>query len=206
MFKSILLTFPLSCFLFIFYIKISRAIYCVFVFSIWECLTFEIWIIFLPSTQFIPLTINFHLIFQLSADLNPSCPSDVCSIDEEDSKITLVHIKADGDNDTLHYIWDLSRQPSVLVALCERNTNVTFEWNSTFKDVSRINFTTKPKYTMSFVLTKVSSIRFVHYYRVFFQSLGPLSNWTFIWHHVLLIMRIFLKRFSFLTMTKIKHG
>lgn len=161
---------------------------------------------FFPSTQFIPLTINFHLIFQLSADLNPSCPSDVCSIDEEDSKITLVHIKADGENDTLHYIWDLSRQPSVLVALCERNTNVTFEWNSTFKDVSRINFTTKPKYTMSFVLTKVSSIRFVHYYRVFFQSLGPLSNWTFIWHHVLLIMRIFLKRFSFLTMTKIKHG
>lgn len=119
------------------------------------------------------------MIFQLSADLNPSCPSDVCSNDEEDSKITLIHIKADGDNDTIHYIWDLSRQPSVLVALCERNTNVTFEWNNTFKDVSRINFKTKPKYTMSFVLTKVSSIQFVHYYRVFFQSLGPLSNWTF---------------------------
>lgn len=30
-FKSILLTFPLSCVLFIFYIKISRALYCIYV-------------------------------------------------------------------------------------------------------------------------------------------------------------------------------
>lgn len=92
----------------------------------------------------------------MSAVLNPNCPTTVCPPNEDD-KITLIHIKADGDNDTLHYIWDLTRQPTVLVALCERGTNVTIQWDKLLKDAGAVNFTTKPKYTMSFVLTKVSA-------------------------------------------------
>lgn len=69
---------------------------------------------------------------------------------------TVVHVRAIGDNDTLHYIWDLNRQPSVLVALTELDVNVTIDWDSLSKDVSRLTFSTKPKYTMSFILTKVS--------------------------------------------------
>lgn len=74
----------------------------------------------------------------------------------ENNKTTLIHVQADGENDTLHYIWDLTRQPTILVALCEKNTNVTIDWDKTFNDAGTINFTSKPKYTMTFVLTKVS--------------------------------------------------
>lgn len=81
-------------------------------------------------------------------------------------------MKAEGEKDTLHYIWDLNRQPSVLVALCERDTNVTINWNKAFMDADTVNFTTKPKYTMSFVLTKVSN----HY---FLLDARPFENVTF---------------------------
>lgn len=80
----------------------------------------------------------------------------MCGSDDSNNKTTLIHVQADGDNDTLHYIWDLTRQPTILVALCEKNTNVTIEWKKTLKDAGTIKFSTKPKYTMSFVLTKVS--------------------------------------------------
>lgn len=102
------------------------------------------------------------LFYQLTAQLNPNCPSSICDNDnknENDSnETTLIHVKAEGENDTLHYIWDLSRQPSVLVALCDRNTNITIKWNKTLKNADAIEFTTKPMYTMSFVLTKVSNM------------------------------------------------
>lgn len=81
----------------------------------------------------------------------------MCGNDELNNKTTLIHVQADGDNDTLHYIWDLTRQPTILVALCEKNTNVTIEWTKTLRDADSVKFSTKPKYSMAFVLTKVSS-------------------------------------------------
>lgn len=89
-----------------------------------------------------------------------------------------------GENDTLHYVWDLSRQPSVLVALCERDANVSINWNET--DVKTVQFTIKPKYTMSFVLTKVSNDFF---FRPFFQYMRDCvahkSSHVFLYHNVI---------------------
>lgn len=76
--------------------------------------------------------------------------------EDVNNKTTLIHIQATGENDTLHYIWDLTRQPTVLVARCAKDTNITIHWNKTLKDVDSVVFTPKPKYTMAFVLTKVS--------------------------------------------------
>lgn len=98
----------------------------------------------------------FIFFFQLSAQLNPNCPASICKNEEVTEKITLIHVQADGDNDTLHYIWDLTRQPSILVALCDRNTTANIQWNKSLNDVNAVEFSSKPKYTMSFVLTKVS--------------------------------------------------
>lgn len=94
--------------------------------------------------------------------MNPGCPLDICN--EDDDTKTLIHVKADGDNDTLHYIWDFNRQPTVLVALTERNSNLTIKWNQISKDAGTVTFSSKPKYTMSFVLTKVS--KFLHLFVV----------------------------------------
>lgn len=94
--------------------------------------------------------------------MNPNCPKSICENENDDENITLIHVQADGDNDTLHYIWDFSnRPPTVLVTLCERNTNVTIVWNERFKDVDDIHFIPKPKYMMAFLLTKVSN-NFIH--------------------------------------------
>lgn len=100
--------------------------------------------------------------------MNPGCPSDNCNNDE---LITLIHVRADGDNDTLHYIWDFNRQPSILVALTELNTNVTIKWDQFSNDANLLTFSNKPKYTMSFILTKVSGMhtRCTHYFSPFFM-------------------------------------
>lgn len=94
----------------------------------------------------------------MKAELNPECPPKICKNSEngDDETKTLVHITADGENDTLHYIWDFTRQPSVLVALTEHNTNISIKWNQLLTDANVLTFSKTPKYTMSFVLTKVS--------------------------------------------------
>lgn len=81
----------------------------------------------------------------------------MCKNEEINNRTTLIHVKADGDNDTLHYIWDLTRQPTILVVLCEKNTTVTMNWTMTPISLDTIVFSPEPKYTMSFALTKVSS-------------------------------------------------
>lgn len=78
--------------------------------------------------------------------------------DINDDSRTLFYVKANGPNDTLHYIWNFNRQPSVLVALTQLNANVTFKWNKKTKDTEQLTFSEEPKYTMSFVLTKVSKV------------------------------------------------
>lgn len=78
----------------------------------------------------------------------------------EYNETTLVHVKADGDNDTLHYVWDFTQQPTILIALCDKNTSVTFNWTTnTLVSLDKIEFSPKPIYTMSFVLTKVRHSR-----------------------------------------------
>lgn len=88
--------------------------------------------------------------FQLETSLNPNW-------DINDDSRTLFYVKANGQHDTLHYIWNFNRQPSVLVALTQLNANVSFKWNHQTKDTEQLTFSEKPKYTMSFVLTKVST-------------------------------------------------
>lgn len=96
---------------------------------------------------------------QLNAHLNPGCPPTICNGDDDNwnETQTVIHIKADGEHDTLHYIWDFRKQPSVLVALTESNTTMNIKWEQFVNDApSVLEFSNKPKYTMSFVLSKVS--------------------------------------------------
>lgn len=108
---------------------------------------------------------NVNLLFsQLKTFLNPGCPSTICKSGPEHDAKTLIHIKADGENDSLHYVWDfVNGQPTVLVALTELNTNVAINWDQlTNKTPNVLTFSTVPKYTMSFILTKVSALTTIH--------------------------------------------
>lgn len=94
---------------------------------------------------------------QLNARLNPGCPPTICNDDDGKHNQTVIHIEADAEYDTLHYIWDFRKQPSVLVALTKPNTTMNIKWERFLNDSpSVLEFSNEPTYTMSFVLTKVS--------------------------------------------------
>lgn len=97
--------------------------------------------------------------------MNPGCPIYICrDINGDDFKnTTVIHVKADGPSNSLHYIWDLraNHTPSVLVALTELNTSLIIEWESFLNSVDTPNtvaFSNEPVYTMTFLFTKVSYI------------------------------------------------
>lgn len=93
----------------------------------------------------------------MSAQLNPGCPNCKDENGDEINTTTVIHIQADGESDTLHYIWDLRHTPSVLVALTALNTNVTIEWENFNNDTpNSVSFSNKPIYTTTFLFTKVS--------------------------------------------------
>lgn len=74
------------------------------------------------------------------------------------NETTLVHIVANGDNDQLHYIWDFTRRPSILVTQTERNANLTIDWKHLPSHGTAIRFSHQPKYSMAFILSKVSCL------------------------------------------------
>lgn len=54
---------------------------------------------------------------------NPDCPSDL-----DCDKLMVLHIKADGDSDRLHYIYDFTGKPSVLIAKGDKNSSLQIDW------------------------------------------------------------------------------
>ncbi|KAJ6635881.1 Glycosylated lysosomal membrane protein [Pseudolycoriella hygida] len=92
----------------------------------------------------------------LNAQLNPNCPPVVC-MNNDESTITVVHISAVGEHDTLHYLWDFTGKPSVLIALTSPITNLTINWeNFILNDPENsVIFSTKPIYTSTVVMNRL---------------------------------------------------
>lgn len=92
--------------------------------------------------------------FQLSARLNPDCPEDICTPDG--NALTLIHIRADSDLDTIHYVWDFTGKPTILVALTRKNASLKINWND-FMDAkpSSVQFSETPIYTFMTVINRV---------------------------------------------------
>ena len=92
----------------------------------------------------------------MDAQLNPGCPPEICLNNNDPNAITVVHISSDGRNDTLHYVWDFTGKPSILIALTPLNTNLTINWKNFMDDEENsIEFSTKPIYTSTAVMNRV---------------------------------------------------
>lgn len=97
---------------------------------------------------------------QLDAQLNPGCPIEFCENNNDPNIITVVHISSNGQHDTLHYVWDFTGKPSVLIALTSPNTNLTINWQNFMDDKpDSIEFSTKPIYTSTVVMNRVSKLK-----------------------------------------------
>ncbi|XP_021938342.1 glycosylated lysosomal membrane protein-like isoform X2 [Zootermopsis nevadensis] len=87
----------------------------------------------------------------LSMFHNPGCEHPInCS------SFKVGYVKAEGPNDTLHYLWDFTQKPSILVAAAPAGSNLTISW-SQFKagNNKSIMFSEEPVYSFGIVLDRI---------------------------------------------------
>ncbi|XP_054288517.1 glycosylated lysosomal membrane protein-like [Macrosteles quadrilineatus] len=88
---------------------------------------------------------------KITAKLNPGCDNPSLCKDA-----ILVHVKAEGLNDTLHHIWDFTWKPSLLLALTEKNTTLNIQWSPFLAgNEDAVKFDSVPKYVYGVVLDKM---------------------------------------------------
>ncbi|XP_049791117.1 glycosylated lysosomal membrane protein-like [Schistocerca nitens] len=89
---------------------------------------------------------------RISSELNPHCTLAQCNT----SHYSVVYVKAEGPNDTLHYVWDLTAKPSVLLALTDKDSNLTIDWRGFIDgEDGSLTFSTDPLYSFGIIIDKV---------------------------------------------------
>lgn len=84
----------------------------------------------------------------MSYSKNPGC---------ESFEISLYYVRAEGPNDTLHYLWDFTNKPTVFLALTDPKDNLTVNCvEFALSQSNAFNFTQTPKYVFFLLLNKVS--------------------------------------------------
>jgi hypothetical protein len=68
-----------------------------------------------------------------------------------------VYVKAEGLFDTLHYLWDFTQKPSILVVATPITSDLSISWGQ-FKGENNksVTFSEDPVYSFGIVLDKVS--------------------------------------------------
>jgi len=66
----------------------------------------------------------------------------------------LTYIRADGENDTVHFVLDATLKPSLVIIVT--NKNAVIQVNYTSERENSINFTETPLYTFASVFNNVS--------------------------------------------------
>ncbi|XP_076621100.1 glycosylated lysosomal membrane protein isoform X2 [Colletes latitarsis] len=83
--------------------------------------------------------------------LNPDCGT-LC----KKRNLTTLYLRADGPNDTLHYLWDFGGNPSILLALTPPSASINITWEDFIeKKKNSILFSEKPIYTFGIVINKI---------------------------------------------------
>ncbi|KAK9507482.1 hypothetical protein O3M35_007334 [Rhynocoris fuscipes] len=82
---------------------------------------------------------------------NPGCTHQC------DNSTILVHVTADGINDTLHHIWDFTSKPTVFLALTPPNTELTIDWDNFLWNgkPGSVKFSNEVTYSFSVVFDKI---------------------------------------------------
>lgn len=86
---------------------------------------------------------------QITADLNPGC--DAC----DNATISLVHVRAIGAYDELHYLWDFTGRPAVMLLRFDGITtpvNMTIDWPAFWDGRASVKFSREPQYYFGIVL------------------------------------------------------
>jgi len=70
---------------------------------------------------------------------------------------TVIHIRSEGKNDTIHYILSLLEKPSFLVAVTEPSANISIDWDKLMEGSfdKCIDFHPKPTFSYGFTINRV---------------------------------------------------
>lgn len=93
---------------------------------------------------------------QLYVVLNPYCDVSDCDTSLTGST-NLIYIRANGENDTIHYLWSTVGSLSMLIARTDLKTNLIVDWESFLSGncSQSISFSSPPYYTAAVVFTKL---------------------------------------------------
>lgn len=90
---------------------------------------------------------------KLSVALNPDCDRQIGGECED---ITFVHVKAEGADSVLNYLWDFTGTPSFFLAKTDKNTSLYIDWSNFLNGVSNtVSFSSEPEYVFSTVISKI---------------------------------------------------
>lgn len=79
-----------------------------------------------------------------------------CGVRCKEKNVTTIYLRADGPNDTLHYLWDFDGNPSILLALTSTSTYLNISWDDYLvKKQNSVTFTEEPAYTFGVALNKI---------------------------------------------------
>uniref|UniRef100_A0A8D8ABU8 Glycosylated lysosomal membrane protein n=2 Tax=Culex pipiens TaxID=7175 RepID=A0A8D8ABU8_CULPI len=99
-------------------------------------------------------TESIELERKLTARLNPHCPEDVCTPNGTD--VTVIHIRADSAKDTIHYVWDFTGKPTILVALTDKSATLDIQWDDFLGGKPEsVRFSKQPVYTFMTVINRI---------------------------------------------------
>lgn len=89
----------------------------------------------------------------LSTELNPGCEDQIGS---ECDGVVFVHIRAESSSNTLHYIFDFSGSPSILLAKTEKNVSLGINWDDFMSGLAgAVNFSSPPDFVFSSVVSRI---------------------------------------------------
>ncbi|XP_038221314.1 glycosylated lysosomal membrane protein-like [Zerene cesonia] len=85
---------------------------------------------------------------KISSILNPGCND--CPM----NTTTLVYVRADGDSDTIHQIWDFTRHlPTMVMSVGSLNSSLNIKWDGT--EPKDFSWSEEPRYTFATVMDKL---------------------------------------------------
>ena len=89
---------------------------------------------------------------EIKAIINPGCEGHYPNCDN----LTLVHVIAEAKNDTLHYLWDFTGVPGIMLAKTSKKSKLSIQWDKLMTgDIGAVSFTEHPSYVFAMVINKI---------------------------------------------------
>lgn len=90
---------------------------------------------------------------KLTVELNPGC---VEKIGSECDDMTFVHVKAESAQDTIHYLWDFTGFPSIMLAKTDKNASLGIDWVGFMGGTANtVNFSSTPEFIVTAVISRI---------------------------------------------------